>query len=270
VSKPLGEFDPKVTYDAAARDYEYASRDYWQFLSVRTVDRLGLRPGERVLDAACGTGPALIPAATAVGPGGSVVGVDYAGQMLAIARDKVSQSGLSNIKLVAGDMTSLDYPEESFDTVMSVLGIFFADDMPETVRSFWRMVRPGGRLGITVLGRKFFDPMRDVFVEAVGKERPDLEVVQPWRRTEDFDTFQRVFVDAGLEDVTIYSEVERLPLGAPDDWWRIVLGTGLRRTATQLDPKASDRVRDACLSFIRENHVKELLLDAHYAIAEKH
>lgn len=259
-----------MTYDAAARDYEDASRDYWQFLSVRTVDRLRLRPGESVLDAACGTGPALIPAAKAVGPGGSVIGVDYAGQMLAIARDKVSQSGLSNIKLVAGDMTSLDYPEESFDTVMSVLGIFFADDMPETVRSFWRMVRPGGRLGITVLGRKFFDPMRDVFVEAVGKERPDLEVVQPWRRTEDFDTFQRVFVDAGLEDVTIYSEVERLPLGAPDDWWRIVLGTGLRRTATQLDPEASDRVRDACLSFIRENDVKELLLDAHYAIAEKH
>jgi ubiquinone/menaquinone biosynthesis C-methylase UbiE len=267
LTKPLGAFDPKATYDAAARDYEDASRDYWQFLSVETVDRLGLRSGERVLDAACGTGPALIPAAKAVGPTGSVVGVDYAGQMLAIARDKIAQAGVMNVKLVAGDMTSLDYPEESFDAVLSVLGIFFADDMPGTVRSFWSMLRPGGRLAITVLGREFFDPMRDVFVDAVGKEHPELEVVQPWLRTEDPDTFRRVFAEAGLEAVAIETEVHRQPLRAPTDWWRIVLGTGLRRTVTQLDSDSAVRVRDACLDFIQEHHVTELMLGAHYAIA---
>jgi ubiquinone/menaquinone biosynthesis C-methylase UbiE len=269
VSKPLGDFDPKATYDAAALDYDDASRDYWQFLSVETVDRLGLRSGDRVLDAACGTGPALIPAAKAVGPSGSVVGVDYAGQMLAIARDRVARASVTNVKLVAGDMTSLDYAEESFDAVLSVLGIFFADDMPGTLRSFWSLLRSGGRLGITVLGHDFFSPMRDVFVEAVGKVRPELQVVQPWLRTEDPHTLRRVFRDAGLEAVTIASEVHRLPLRTPNDWWRIVLGTGLRRTVTQLDSEAAARVRDACLAFIQENHVTELILAAHYATAEK-
>jgi cyclopropane fatty-acyl-phospholipid synthase-like methyltransferase len=51
----LGDFDPKQTYDEASRDYEDASRQFWQYLSTRTVDRLSLRPGERVLDVPCGT-----------------------------------------------------------------------------------------------------------------------------------------------------------------------------------------------------------------------
>ncbi len=56
-------FDARRTYDAASRDYDDASRDYWQFLSERAVDLARLQPGERVLDAQCGTGPATIAAA---------------------------------------------------------------------------------------------------------------------------------------------------------------------------------------------------------------
>lgn len=269
MSEALRGFDPRATYDAAALDYEEASRDYWQFLSTQTVDRLGLHSGERVLDVACGTGSALLPAARAVGPTGSVVGVDYAEQMLAIARDKVAASGLTNVEIVVGDMTSLDFPFTSFDAVMSVLGLFFVDDMAGAVRSFWGLLRPGGRLAITVLGPAFFDPLRDVFVDAVAAERPDIDVVQPWRRTEDVEILRRVFVEAGVSEVTIESEDHRIPLRSPNDWWRIVLGTGLRRTVTQLDGEAATRVRDVCLKFIDDNHVTQLVLDAHYAMAKE-
>lgn len=190
----LGGFDPKATYDAASSEYEEASRDYWQYLSTRTVDRLRLRPGERVLDMPCGTGASLIAAADRVGPAGRVVGIDYAEQMLAIARDKVRARRLDNVEIHAGDMTAIRRPDEPYDAVSCVLGIFFVDDMAGLVRSFRNLVRPGiGRVAVTVFGERFFDPMRDVFVEAVAQAAPGLAVVQPWRRTEDAAVLRAIF-----------------------------------------------------------------------------
>ena len=117
----LGGFDPKATYDDASRDYEDASRDFWQYLSFRTVERLRLQPGERVLDVPCGTGPALMAAAERVGPTGRVVGLDYADRMLAIAREKVRASGVQNVEVHIGDMTAIAPPEKPYDVTVQAV-----------------------------------------------------------------------------------------------------------------------------------------------------
>ena len=263
-----GSFDARSTYDAASRDYEDASRDYWQFLSARAVERLALKPGDRVLDVPCGAGPSVLAAADAVGPGGYVLGVDFAQQMLDIAQEKVAVRGLHNVELRIGDMTALDLPPRSFDGVISVLGVFFVDDMPAVVRSLWDLVRPdGGRLVIAVLGEQFFDPMRDVFVDAVTAVRPELHVHQPWRRTEDPDVLRGVLLDAGIAGVEVTSAADRLPLPSADDWWRIVLGTGLRRTLMSLEPGEADAVRERCDRYVRDHGVREVVLGTHTASA---
>ena len=64
----LGGFDAQAIYDEVSKDYEDASRQFWQYLSARTVERLDLQAGETVLDVPCGTGPSLLPAAERVGP----------------------------------------------------------------------------------------------------------------------------------------------------------------------------------------------------------
>jgi ubiquinone/menaquinone biosynthesis C-methylase UbiE len=263
-------FDAQATYDAAAGDYEDASRDYWQYLSRRAVEALALRPGERVLDAPCGTGPSVVAAAEDVGPGGQVVGVDFAPAMLGVANEKVAARGLSNVELRPGDMTSLGLPAGSFDAVVSVLGIFFLDDMPAAVRGLWDLVRPGGgRLVVAVLGEAFFDPMRDVFVEAVAAVRPGLHVHEPWRRTEDPAVFRQVLAEGGVGEVELTSADDRLPLPSPDDWWRIVLGTGLRRTVMSLEPAEADAVRERCDAHIRGRGVREVVLGTHLGRAVK-
>lgn len=262
----LGGFDPKAIYDDASADYEVASRQFWQYLSVRTVDRLRLQPGERVLDVPCGPGPSVIAAAERVGPSGRVLGIDYAEQMLAIARDKVTASGFRNVELRAGDMTAIPAPEEPYDAVVCVLGVFFVDDMPGLVRSLYELVRPsGGRIGVTVFGEHFLHPMRTVFVEAVREVAPGLEVVQPWRRTADVHVLQAIFDDAGIGGVTIHTDDDDLPLESAADWWRAVMGSGLRRTVLALGPDAANQVRARCDAYIENEGIDRLHTRSRYA-----
>jgi 2-polyprenyl-3-methyl-5-hydroxy-6-metoxy-1,4-benzoquinol methylase len=268
MSDPLRGFDPKGTYDAASLDYEQASRAFWEQLSSRTVDLAAPMPGESVLDVPCGTGPSVVMAAAKVGSDGLVLGVDYAEQMLAIAQEKVTDAGLSNVELRIGDMTDLDLQPGMFDVVLCVLGLFFVDDMPGLVRSLWELLRPGGRLAITVLGDLFFAPMLDVFVDAVHAERPGFDVVEPWRRTEDPHTIQAIMAEAGVPASEIQSEVDIIPIQS-SDWWSIVQGTGLRRTAMALNPDQAERVSRRCEQFIQENDVRQVELASHHIIAVK-
>lgn len=265
----LGGFDPQAAYNDASKDYEDASRDYWQYLAVRTVDRLDLQPGERVLDLACGNGPGLIPAARRVGPDGVVVGVDYAEQMLDIARAKIAQEGVDNVQLEVGDFTQLAAPAVPYDALMCVLGLFFVEDMAGTLRSFLDQLRPGGRLCITVLGEHFYIPMEEVFVEAVAQAAPGTEVVLPWRRLRDPDVLRSVFDEAGLPGVRIETDDATMTLSSPEEWWRIVMGSGLRRTVAAIGPEKAAEVRAFCDAYMTDHDIRDVVLRSRYALAER-
>lgn len=268
VSEALKGFDPRSTYDEASRDYEDASRDYWQYISLRTVERLGVGAGERVLDVPCGSGASVVVAAQQVVPGGVVVGIDYAEQMVAIAREKADAARLANVQLSVADMTTLDRSGvEPFDVVVCSLGLFFADDMPGLLRSLSGLLRPGGRIGVAVFGEHVFDPMRQVFVETVAELAPAVDVLQPWRRTEDLSVLRGVFEAAGIADVDIVTDDDRLPLRSPDDWWRIIMGSGFRRTVAALEDSTAAELRKRCDAYIADHAIDHIVNRTHYAIA---
>jgi ubiquinone/menaquinone biosynthesis C-methylase UbiE len=262
----LGAFDAQKTYSSAAKTYEDASLRYWQFLSTNTVDHLGLRPGDSVLDIACGTGPAVLPAAEVVGPSGRVVGVDYAEGMLAIARQKVDEAGHKNVELVREDLMALEYGSE-FDAVVCVLGIFFLPDMVAAASQMWSFVRPGGKLAVTTLGTGVFEPFSSRFAEAVKRERPDIEMVLPWRRTEDARVLQSTLEQAGVPDVRVTTESYDLPI-EPEYWWTVVMGSGFRHTAEQLGP-AAEIVRTDNQDWARTGRIDRIRVTANYAVATK-
>jgi hypothetical protein len=107
--------------------------------------------------------------------------------------------------------------------------------------------------------------MRDVFVDAVAAVRPDLPVGQPWRRTEDPGGLRAVFADAGIDQVDVETARDELELPTADDWWRIVRGTGLRATLTQLAPSEADNVRARCNAYIAEEDVRAVVFGTHIA-----
>lgn len=266
MAEGLGGFDPRATYSAAAEDYARASRHYWQFLSTRTVERLRLQPGEHVLDVACGTAPAAIAAAHLVAPAGRVVGVDYAEGMLAVARRHVAASGASGVDLVQGNMLALPYSDE-FDAVLCVLGLFFVDDMAAAVRALWSHVRPGGRLAITAFGTEVWEPVLSRFIDTTARVRPDIERVLPWRRAEDPTLLEGLLHAAGAHDVRVEQDDDEIAF-RPDDWPLIVMGSGLRRIASDLGTACDEVITDT-VHWARARGVMTVRVSSLYALARK-
>lgn len=108
----------------------------------------------------------------------------------------------------------------------------------------------------------------DVFVDAVRAESPGFDVLEPWRRTDDPDKVRAIMTKPGVGACEIHSEVDTIPV-EPDDWWRIVMGTGLRSKATALDPDVAERLRRRCEQFMRENDVRQVELASRHIIAVK-
>src|SRR5918992_2332428 len=88
------------------------------------VEAVGLAPGMDVLDVACGSGNATIPAARA---GARVTGVDFSPELLAIARERAADA-MVEINWVEGDAEQLPFADASFDRVISTFGHMFASD----------------------------------------------------------------------------------------------------------------------------------------------
>jgi ubiquinone/menaquinone biosynthesis C-methylase UbiE len=108
------------------------------------VERGGVEPGMDVLDVACGTGNATIPAAKA---GARVTGLDFAPALLEIARER-SADAMVEIDFVEGDAQELPFEDARFDRVVSVFGHMFAPDHERTAAEMRRVLRPGGAIAI--------------------------------------------------------------------------------------------------------------------------
>jgi len=259
-----------TTYNAAADHFDDVPLAFWARTGEKTVERLILRPGANVLDVGCGTGASALPAAERVGPEGSVVAVDLADGLLQLGRAKAARRGLQNIDFRAGDMADLGFPDGRFDAVVSVFSIFFVPDMERQVRELWRVVRPGGQLAITTWGPRIFEPAYTVWRQAVKKERPDLlTAFNPWDRISDPDSVRRLLQDGGVRDGEVLSESGSQELRSAEDWWTIVMGSGLRWTVDQMGRDAAQRVQSANLRWLRDNNISSVETNVIYAVATK-
>ena len=110
------------------------------------IDLAGLGPGDKVLDVATGAGDPALAAARAVAPDGEVLAVDFSSEMLAYARKRAAQAGLSNLAFTEMDADRLDLPADAFDAVLSRWGLMFVKDLPACLTALNRCLKPGGFL----------------------------------------------------------------------------------------------------------------------------
>jgi SAM-dependent methyltransferase len=145
--------DSRTSWNAAAAGWE----KWWplfercaQSVSNRLVELAKIKPGDRVLDIATGTGEPAITAARKVGPNGRVIGVDHSSGMLDVARRRAASLGLTNVEYREGDAASLKEPAASFDAVVCRWGLMFVPDLAAAARGIASMLKPGGSLATAV------------------------------------------------------------------------------------------------------------------------
>ena len=112
----------------------------------RLVAFSGLRPGDKVLDVACGTGVVAITARRA---GATVTGLDLTPKLLERARENAEIAGLKDIEWREGDAEALPFKDGTFDVVLSQFGHIFAPRPDVTIREMLRVLKPGGRIAFT-------------------------------------------------------------------------------------------------------------------------
>lgn len=173
-----------------------------------------VRPGDRVLELACGPGATGIAAAARAD---EVVLSDVAPEMVAIAERRAAARELTNVSARVLDIEAIDEPAASFDVVLCREGLMFALDPAGAVAEIRRVLRPGGRAAIAVWGPRERNPWLGLLMDAVsvqiGAPVPPPGIPGPFALGED-DRFAAVLGDATVTEVPIVQHAESL-----DEWW---------------------------------------------------
>lgn len=203
-------------------------------LATDLVHLAALRPGERVLDVACGTGVVARLASQRVGAIGTVAGLDVNPGMLAVARS-ATPPGMP-IEWHEASAEAMPIPDASFDVVLCQMGLQFMPDKPAALREMRRVLVRGGRLILNVPGPtpRLFTIMGEALARHIGAEAAGF--VNHVFSLHDMAEIQNVVSGAGFHDVSVQSDTKPLRLPVPEEFlWQYVHSTPLAGAVAQVD-----------------------------------
>lgn len=227
-------------------------------MASHLVDRAALRPGERVLDVACGTGIVTRMAAARVGPAGRVTGVDLNPTMLEVAA-RASAGSRSSIEWLKASAESVPLDDESFDVVFCQQGLQFFPDRSAALREMRRLLARGGRILISVwrdVGRGF-----DALAAALGRNisaEAGAALAKGPASLRDGEELSSLMKDAGFNDLSLEVATVQMIFPSPAEFVRrYVSATPLSAAVAQASESSRDQLMDDVAEQLQD------LVDAH-------
>ncbi len=183
-----------------------------------TLDCSGLRPGQRALDLAGGTGDLTAMFSRRVGPQGQVVLADINSSMLKMGRDKLRDRGVvGNVEYVQANAEALPFPDNHFDLVTIAFGLRNVTDKQKALESIFRILKPGGRLLVLEFSKPVYKPLSKLYDAYSFKLLPkmgewvvnDAEsyryLAESIRMHPDQETLGEMMSEAGFEQVNYFN-----------------------------------------------------------------
>ncbi len=188
-------------WDRASSLYEEAWKAQLAPAQRRMLELAAVRPGERVLDVACGTGLVTLPVARQVEPGGRVTGIDLSERMVAEASSAAGVEGVKNVEFARMDAEELELADGSFDVALSGLGILYCPDPLKALREMHRVLVPGGRIAVSVWGDRRRCGWAEIF--PIVESRVKSEVCPLFFQLGTGDALQLTMEAAGFGEIVV-------------------------------------------------------------------
>jgi ubiquinone/menaquinone biosynthesis C-methylase UbiE len=150
-------------WDKASPYYEVFWQEQLKPAQNLLLELADLKPGERVLDIACGTGLVSFEAAEQIGNNGHLIGTDISDKMVEMASAMAEQKGTKNVLFERMDAEELSYDENTFDTLLCALGLMYIPDPAKALSEMYRVLKPGGKAVAAVWGKRTNCGWADIF-----------------------------------------------------------------------------------------------------------
>jgi ubiquinone/menaquinone biosynthesis C-methylase UbiE len=212
---------PPEAWGAIAEGYDRYVAPQEAELAAEALRLVGLKPGDRFLDVAAGTGGLGLPAARL---GAQVLATDWSPEMIARFGARVREEGLAGAEGRVMDCHALDLPDDSFDVTGSQFGVMLVPDQARALREMSRVTRPGGRVLLIAYDSPDQQEFLDIFLAAFKAVAPDFPGLPDDPPPLEFQVsdprvLHQRLSDAGLKDVRVEHTAERPVFSSGQEMW---------------------------------------------------
>lgn len=214
-------------FDLVATKYDNPSLRFFPFCADKLVDYAKIKPSQKVLDVATGTGMVALAAAQCLKGSGHVQAIDLSKKMINQAQSNLKHAGLDNVDFHIMDAENLDFKSNYFDVITCSYGLFFMPNMSAALKSWLRVLKPGGKLIFTSFAPSAFQPLTKIFMENLA----EYGIVPPaprWLQLAEENLCKQILIENGFEAPQVTQAQLGYHLGEFNHWWEVIQSAGYR------------------------------------------
>lgn len=261
-------------FSRAAATYDRIGPRFFTHFGQRLVAQAHLTPGAAVLDVATGRGAVLVPAAQQVSPGGQVIGIDLATEMVQETTADMQRAGWPHVTIQQMDAEQLDFADASFDRVLCGFALWFFPQPHRALREFFRVLKPGGRVGLTTWADDcpFLTWCNRELTASLPPQDPPATGRPEAPRFDTPARLEAALQQTGFTDLQIRSEDADFVYAQDDEWWASLWSHGVRNRLERLEAPVLAQVKSDMLhkvQVLKQSDGIHAVFRALYAVGTK-